>query len=139
MHRLIPLFALAFTFVFGGCASWGPNVQSAGPQMFSITAEDRLNWNTTTTPAREVAFESANKYCAKRKLVMVPVSLDVRPGEIGVRPGTADLVFRALKPSDPAIARSQAVFRHYDPMVVRESVVKYGSEESGTESVKKAP
>ena len=107
--------------------------------MYSVTAEERLNWNTSTTPAREIAFETANKYCAKRKLVMVPVSLDVRPGEIGVRAATADLVFRALKPGDPAIKRSEAVFRHYDPMVVRESVVKYGSEDSGTEPAKTKP
>ena len=37
----------------------------------------------------------------------------------------ADLVFRALRPGDPEIARSQAVFRQHDPMVVRESVVNF--------------
>ena len=139
MHRFAPLLALALAFIFTGCATWGPQVQSAGPQLYSVTAEDRLNWNTTTTPAREVAFEIANQYCIKRKLVMVPVSLDVRPGEIGVREATADLVFRALRPGDPAIARSQAVFRHYDPMVVRESVVKYGSDDSSSDQPKAKP
>ena len=64
-------------------------------------------------------------------MVMVPVSLDVRPGEHGIRAGTADLVFRALPPGDPAISRSKAVFRYYDPMVVRESVVSF--EPDGTE------
>ena len=135
MHRFSPWLALALVFTLSGCASWGPQVQSAGPKTYTVTAEDQLKWNATTVPAREVAFDVANQYCARRKLVMVPVSLDVRPGEIGVRAGTADLVFRALPPGDPAIARSQAIFRHYDPMVVRESVVKFdadGSERSAS-------
>ena len=54
-----------------------------------------------------------------------PQYQDKRTGEIGERMTSADLVFRALRPGDPEIARSQAVFRYYDPMVVRESVVKY--------------
>ena len=128
--RLSPGFALALTLGFAGCA-WGPQVQSAGPQTYTVSTEDQLNWNTATTPAREVAFREANRFCARRKLVMVPTSLDVRPGEIGVRAGSADLVFRALHPGDPAIAHAQAVFRHYEPMVVRESVVQFG--EDGTE------
>ena len=133
MQRLAPLLGLTFALVFAGCAG-GTRVVSAGPQTYSVSAEDELNWNTSTTPARDVAFRRANAYCTKRKLVMVPVTLDVRPGEMGERVGKADLVFRALKPGDPAIARSQAVFRHYDPMVVRESVVQFdadGSERPG--------
>lgn len=130
MHRP-PLFcALAVALVFPGCIS-GPRVAPAGPQTHSVSAEDGLNWDTRTVPARELVFRAANRFCAKRKLVMVPVSLDVRPGEHGVRPGTADLVFRALPPGDPAISRSKAVFRYYDPMVVRESVVSFGPD--GTE------
>jgi hypothetical protein len=38
-------------------------------------------------------------------LVMVPVSFDSRPGELGRHPPSADLVFRALKPGDPDIKR----------------------------------
>jgi hypothetical protein len=127
MPRPRILSALIVALFFGGCAS-GPRVTPAGPGSYSVTSEDGLRWNTATIPAREIAFQAANRYCAKRKLVMVPVTLDLRPGEIGVRPATADLVFRALPPGDPQIARSQAIFRHYDPLVVRESVVNYGSE-----------
>ncbi len=130
MHRPAPLPALILSLLIVGCAEWGPQVQSAGPQTYTVSAEDKLNWNTATTPAREVAFDIANRYCEKRHLVMVPVSLDVRPGEVGLRAGAADLVFRALHPGDPAIARSQAIFRQYDPMVVRESVVKFGTDGS---------
>ena len=125
MHRSPLLCAVAVVLAFSGCAS-GPRVAPAGPQTHTVSAEDGLNWDTRTIPARERVFLAANRFCAKRKLVMVPVSLDVRPGEPGVRPATADLVFRALQPGDPAIGRSKAMFRHYDPMVVRESVVHFG-------------
>ena len=130
MYRPFLLCALAPALAFTGCAS-GPRVAPAGPQTHTVSAEDGLNWDATTIPARELAFRAAHRYCAKRKLVMVPVSLDVRPGEHGVRPATADLVFRALPPGDPAIGRSKAIFRYYDPMVVRESVVYFGPD--GTE------
>lgn len=130
MHRLPLLLSLTLTLLSSGCANWGPQVQAAGPGTLTVTAEDQLKWNAATVPAREVVFGVANEYCAKRGLVMVPVSLDVRPGEIGVRAGSADLVFRAMKPGDPAIAHSQAVFRQYDPMVVRESVVKFNPDGS---------
>lgn len=134
MHRTSPFLVLSLALLVASCAS-GPQVVSAGPQTYSVSAEDELKWNATTVPARELVFGAANQYCAKRKLVMVPVSLDVRPGEIGVRTATADLVFRAMRPGDPEIGRAQAVFRHYDPMVVRESVVRFapdGSERPAT-------
>jgi len=124
MHRVAPLSALALALIFAGCA-WGPRVVSAGPQTYSVTAEEGLKWNTAVIPPREIVFDAANKYCARQKLVMVPVTLDVRPGELGLRLASADLVFRALAPGDPQIARSQMIVRHYDPMVVRESVVKF--------------
>jgi hypothetical protein len=127
MYRLAPLPALALAFMIAGCA-WSPRVVPAGPQTYTVTAEEGLKWNTATVPARELVFDAANEYCTKRKLVMVPVSLDVRPGEIGVRLASADLVFRALPPGDPQIARSQMIVRHYDPLVVRESVVKFPGE-----------
>ena len=36
---------------------------------------------------------------------MVPVSFKARPGALGQHPPSADLIFRALKPGDPAIGR----------------------------------
>ncbi len=130
MPRPLPLLSLVSTILLAGCANWGPQVQSAGPGTLTVTAEDQLKWNAATVPAREVVFGVANEYCAKRKLVMVPVSLDVRPGETGLKAGSADLVFRALHPGDPSIVRSQAVFRQYDPLVVRESIVRFNEDGS---------
>ena len=60
-----------------------------------------------TAGVREKVYEKANQYCAKKGLVMVPVSFKARPGELGRHPPSADLVFRALKPGDPAIGRPE--------------------------------
>jgi len=123
MNPLARAFAFAFLLSLGGCAL-GPRVVPVGPQTYSVSAVDGM----ISAPAREVALRAAHKYCAKRKLVMVPVSLDVHPGAIRERLATADLVFRALRPGDPAIGRTPAVFRHHDPLVVQESVLKLSDE-----------
>ena len=124
MPPLARLTALVLCLLPVGCAL-GPRVVAAGPQTYLVSSEGELSFSTATEPAREAVFRAANRFCTKRKLVMVPVSLDVHPGDLDGRLTSADLVFRALRPGDPQIAGSQAVFRHYDPMVVRESVVKY--------------
>ena len=54
---------------------------------------------------RERVYEKANSYCAKRALVMVPVSFDAREGVYGQTAPSANLVFRALHPGDPEIKR----------------------------------
>jgi hypothetical protein len=119
MNPFVRAFALAPVLMLAGCAL-GPRVVPVGPQTYSVSATDGL----VSAPAREVVLSTADRYCSKRKLVMVPVSLDVHPGTNRDPLATADLVFRALKPGDPEIGRSQAVFRHHDPLVVRESVLK---------------
>ena len=117
MNLLARAFAFAFTLSQGGCA-FGPRVVPVGPQTFSVSSADGY----VSATAREVVLNAANRYCARRRLVMVPVSLDVHPGAIRDRLSMADLVFRAVPPGDPAIARTQAVVRHHDPLVVQESV-----------------
>jgi hypothetical protein len=124
MPPLARFAALALSLLLAGCAM-GPRVVSAGPQTYSVSSDDGLSFSEGTGPAREAVFRAANRFCAKRKLVMVPVSLDVHPGDSDGHLPSVDLVFRALRRGDPEIGRSQAVFRHYDPMVVRESVVNF--------------
>jgi hypothetical protein len=124
MHRLAPAAGFALSLLLVGCAM-GPRVVPAGPQTYTVSSDGGLNLTTATSPAREAVFRAANRFCIKRKLVMVPVSLDEHPGQFGERLPSADLIFRALPPGDPQIARAQAIFRHYDPMVVRESVIKF--------------
>ena len=58
-----------------------PSRARPGRRPTSVSSEGGLSWNETTEPAREAVFRAANRFCAKRKLVMVPVSLDMRPGE----------------------------------------------------------
>jgi len=55
--------------------------------------------------AREQTYGKANEYCAKRGLVMVPVSFDAREGVYAQSAPSANLVFRALRPGDPEIKR----------------------------------
>lgn len=59
----------------------------------------------STGGVRARTYQEAQRFCAKRGLVFVPVSFDAQGGELGRRPPTADLVFRALKPGDPEIHR----------------------------------
>lgn len=132
MNRLPLASGLALSWLLAGCAL-GPRVVPAGPQTYTVSAEGGLNWTEATSSAREAVFSAANRFCAERKLVMVPVSLDVHPGEWGERLASADLVFRALRPGDPAIGRSEAVFRHHEPLVVRESVVKFAPPPADTQ------
>lgn len=123
MNPLARAFAFAFILSLGGCAM-GPRVVPVGPQTYSVSSADGY----VSATAREVVLNAANRYCAKRKLVMVPVSLDVHPGAIRDRLSMADLVFKALPPGDPAINRTRAVIRYHDPLVVQESVLREPAE-----------
>lgn len=115
---------VALSLLLAGCAI-DPKVVQAGPQTYMVSSDGGLTWTEATQTAREAVFHAANRYCAKRKLVMVPVSLDTHPSDIDGRFERVDLIFRALRRGDPEIARSQAVFRQHDPMVVRESIVNF--------------
>jgi len=64
-----------------------------------------LGWTPSSAPIRADVYKAANDYCIKRGLVMVPVSVDERPGKIGHHTASVELVFRALHPGDPDIKR----------------------------------
>ena len=87
-------------FLLSGCVS--SDVISTGPDTYMVSASGA---GFATAGVREVVYKKANEFCAAKGLVMVPVSLKVRPGELGRNPPSADLIFRALKPGDPAIGR----------------------------------
>lgn len=55
--------------------------------------------------AKAAAYREANKWCAARGLIMVPVSIDEQNPVTGQHMGHAELTFRALKPGDPEIRR----------------------------------
>jgi hypothetical protein len=98
--RILASLALLIAFAISGCVS--SDVISAGPDTYMVTASGA---GFSTAGVREKVYAKANAYCASRGLVMVPVSFKARPGQLGRNPPSADLVFRALKPGDPAIER----------------------------------
>lgn len=96
-------FLIFATAAFVGCARL--EVVPAGPDTYSVSAGGGLGWTPSSAPVRAKVYKAANDYCVKRGLVMVPVSVDERPGEMGRHTASMELVFRALRPGDPDIKR----------------------------------
>lgn len=92
--------ALVASFLVSACTSSG--VIPAGPDTYMISAGGA---GFSTAGVRASTYRAAQKYCADRGLVFLPVSFDAQEGVLGQRPPTADLVFRALPPGDPEIKR----------------------------------
>lgn len=88
------------TCLMAGCASSG--ILPTGPDTYSITESSA---GFADTGVRRRVYEKANAFCTERGLVMVPVSLDSKEGQLARRQPSATLVFRALKPGDPEIKR----------------------------------
>ena len=101
---LVRACGLAAVLGMAGCAT--PEVVGAGPQTYTVSAGGGLGWTPASGPQRTKVFKVANAYCAQRGLVMVPVSLDERPGEIGRHTAGVTLLFRGLRPGDPEIRRT---------------------------------
>jgi hypothetical protein len=99
MKRTLAIIATAI--FLAGCASSG--VQPAGPDTYIVS--HRVTAFDTTGSAKAANYQAASEWCAQRGLVMVPVSSDAQPMGFG-HPGSAELLFRALKPGDPEIKRA---------------------------------
>lgn len=89
-------------------AACSTGVVPAGPDTYMISRP--IMSFTTTGRGMAANYREANRWCAERGLVMVPITKDEqRPlagaGGRGVM-GTADLYFHALRPGDPEIERS---------------------------------
>jgi hypothetical protein len=87
-----------------------------------------LGWRTTEASARAEVLRAAERYCKKRGLVMVPLTLEVHPGDVTDVEPSADLVFRALRPGDREIGKQPLIIRRHEPLLVRETVVPYAPE-----------
>lgn len=94
------ILVLALVAGLAGCVS--SDVISTGPDTYMVTASGA---GFSTAGVREKVYAKANAFCSSRGLVMMPVSFKAHEGELGRRPPNADLIFRALKPGDPAITR----------------------------------
>jgi hypothetical protein len=94
------------SLLLGACSvffvSCQANVVSVGPDTYSASSSGA---GFSDVGQREKVYGAANDFCAKRGLVMVPVSMDAKNGIVFTRPPSASLVFRALKPGDPEIKR----------------------------------
>ena len=89
------------TILLSSCAS---SVVPAGPDTYMIsTTEVGL---TQGGRAKAAAYRKADAWCRERGLVMVPIAVDQHSAEPFGRYGGAELTFRALKPGDPAIQRT---------------------------------
>ena len=96
-----PLYLLLAVTVLSSCAS---SVVPAGPDTYMIsTTEVGL---TQGGRAKAAAYRKADEWCRKRGLVMVPIAVDQHSAEPFGRYGGAELTFRALRPGDPEIRRT---------------------------------
>jgi len=117
-HTATLIAALTGLLLFlTGCVS--SDIMSTGPETYSVSASGA---GFATAGVREKVYRKANEFCAKRGLVMVPVSFKSRPGELGRHPPSADLTFKALKPGDPAIANAQPVTDADESVTVSQNV-----------------
>lgn len=90
---LVPLLSAA---LLSGCTS---AVVPAGPDTYYISKGPLPFWMAAAR-AKADCYRSADAWCQKRGLIMVPVNSEGREPIIG-RGGSAELTFRAVKPSQP--------------------------------------
>lgn len=98
-----PILAVIACSGLAGCST--PEIVPAGPDTYTVAAGGGLGFTPSSAPVRASVYKAANKYCADRGLVMMPVSIDVQPGQQGKHTASVELVFRALPPGDPEIDR----------------------------------
>ena len=88
--------------VFTACSSSG--VVPAGPDTYLISRS--VSGFSTAASAKAKLYREASAWCKAQGLVMVPLSSDEKDPLAGKRMGSAELLFRALKPGDPDIQRA---------------------------------
>jgi len=98
--KKIYAITIILALVLSGCSA---QVISTGPDTYTVTSGASAGFSSAGVRAE--VYNAANKFCAERDLIMVPVSLDAREGALGRHPPSATLVFRALPPGDPDIKR----------------------------------
>ena len=96
-------YSIAFTacIFITGCST---GVVAAGPDTYLISRS--VSGFGTAGAAKAAVYREASAWCAARGLVMVPVSSDAKDPVTAQHMGSAELLFRALKPGDPEIKRT---------------------------------
>jgi hypothetical protein len=96
MKTILPLLSLIF---LTGCIS---PVETAGPDTYYVSKGPLPIW-MSAAKAKAACYRKASAWCAKSGLVMVPISSDTQDPLAFRKPGSAELTFLALPPSDPRI------------------------------------
>jgi hypothetical protein len=99
----ISMLAVLASLILTGCAT-STGVVTAGPDTYFISRS--ITHYGTAGEAKAAIYQEAGAWCAARGLVMVPVSSDEKDPVRFSHLGSAELLFRALKPGDPEIKRA---------------------------------
>lgn len=91
---LLPLGA----FLNASCSS---GVVPTGPDSYMISRS--VSGFSSGAAGKAKAYREASDWCAKRGLVMVPITADSIDPVIGKGMGSAEVHFKALPPGDPRI------------------------------------
>ena len=84
-----------------GCSS---GIVPAGPDTYLITRS--ISGFSSAGAGKAQVYREASAWCARRGLVMLPVAVDTQSPVAGSHMGSAELTFRALRPGDAEIKRS---------------------------------
>lgn len=94
MKHILPLFAV----VLASCSS---GVVNTGPNTYMISKS--VHGFSSGAAGKASVYREASAWCAKRGLVMVPITADSRDPVAGRGMGSAEVHFKALPPGDPGI------------------------------------
>lgn len=96
MKRFLPLILV---LALPSCSSSG--VVSTGPNSYMISKS--VHGFSSGAAGKADVYREASAWCAKRGLVMVPITSDSRDPVAGKGMGSAEVHFKALRPGDPGI------------------------------------
>ena len=95
MKTFLPLLALLIASCSSGVVPTGPN---------SYMISKSVHGFSSGAAGKADVFREASAWCAKRGLVMVPITSDSRDPVAGRGMGSAEVHFKALPPGDPGIS-----------------------------------
>ena len=100
-HMRNTLMALSTAVFLSACSS---GIVPAGPDTYMVSRS--VSGFGSSAHAKAKLYKEASAWCNKNGFVMVPIASDEMSPEVGKRMGSAELTFRALRPGDPEIKRT---------------------------------
>ena len=86
----------------GGCAS--PNIVPAGKDTFMVNGGGWPRMNGFAVESE--CYQAANQFCAKRGLIMIPLSTTTKDGQVFAHNASCKLVFKAVASTNTVSADS---------------------------------